>query len=164
MIRKDALSTEIKVLCALNFFAFGSYQKKVGNDLPILMSQGTPFSHSIREVSEAMSKTLLQKYGKFPDDQNAQKTVKEEFKFCVLEGVLGTVDCTHVAIIAPSNVGYHHESNYVNIRGWHSINVHSSKVFYLNLIRDAFSCKDEKHIEKSFFFIQSYLKIYISCK
>ncbi|CAL1300285.1 unnamed protein product [Larinioides sclopetarius] len=40
-----------------------------------------------------------------------------------LEGVLGTVDCTHVAIIALSNVGYHHESNYVNIRGWHSINV-----------------------------------------
>ncbi|CAL1301291.1 unnamed protein product [Larinioides sclopetarius] len=38
--RKDALSTEIKVLCALNFFAFGSYQKKVGNDLTILMSQG----------------------------------------------------------------------------------------------------------------------------
>ncbi|CAL1293970.1 unnamed protein product [Larinioides sclopetarius] len=70
MTRKDALSTEIKVLCALNFFAFGSYQKKVGNDLPILMSQGTPFSHSIREVSEAMSKNLLQKYGKFPDDQN----------------------------------------------------------------------------------------------
>ncbi|CAL1296860.1 unnamed protein product [Larinioides sclopetarius] len=123
MTRKDALSTEIKVLCALNFFAFGSYHKKVGNDIPILMSQGS-ISHSIREVSEAMSKNLLQKYVNFPDDQSAQKTVKEEFfKCCELEGVLGTVDCTHVAIIAPSNDGYHHESNYVNIRGWQSINV-----------------------------------------
>ncbi|CAL1298422.1 unnamed protein product [Larinioides sclopetarius] len=85
--RRDALSTEIKVLCALNFFAFASYQKKVGNDLPILMSWGS-FSHSIREVSEAMSKNLLQKYVKFPDDQSAQKTVKEEFfKCCGLEGV-----------------------------------------------------------------------------
>ncbi|CAL1298663.1 unnamed protein product [Larinioides sclopetarius] len=70
-----------------------------------------------------MSKNLLQKYVKFPDDQSAQKTVKEEFKCCGLEGVLGTVDCTHVAIIAPSNDRYHHESNYVNIRGGHSINV-----------------------------------------
>ncbi|CAL1300298.1 unnamed protein product, partial [Larinioides sclopetarius] len=121
--RKDALSTEIKLLCALNFFAFGSYQKKVWNDLPILMSRGI-VSHSIREVSKAMSKNLLQKYVKFPDDQSAEKTLKEEFfKCCGLEGVLGTVDCTHVAIIAPSNDGYQHESNYVNIRGWHSINV-----------------------------------------
>ncbi|CAL1298659.1 unnamed protein product [Larinioides sclopetarius] len=62
--RKDALSAEIK--------------KKIGNDLPILMSQGSVI-HSIREVSEAMSKNLLQKYVKFPDDQSAQKTVKEDF-------------------------------------------------------------------------------------
>ncbi|CAL1300288.1 unnamed protein product [Larinioides sclopetarius] len=69
------------------------------------MSQGS-VSHSIREVSEAKSKNLLHKYVKFPDVQFAEKTLKEEFfKCCGLEGVLGTVDCTHVAIIAPSNDG-----------------------------------------------------------
>ncbi|CAL1293967.1 unnamed protein product [Larinioides sclopetarius] len=55
-----------------------------------------------------MSKNLLQKYVKFPDDQSAQKTVKEDF-LSVVDLEASCVDCTHVAIIAPSNDGYHHE-------------------------------------------------------
>ncbi|GBO16029.1 hypothetical protein AVEN_115800-1, partial [Araneus ventricosus] len=65
--RKTALSTEIKVLCALNFLAFGFYQKKVGNDCLIQVSQSS-VSNCIRQVSEAMTNNLLRKYVKFPDD------------------------------------------------------------------------------------------------
>ncbi|GBN19969.1 Putative nuclease HARBI1 [Araneus ventricosus] len=118
--RKTALSTEMKVLCALNFFAFGCYQKKVGNDYLIQVSQSS-VSNCIRQVSEAMTNNLLRKYVKFPDDQSTQNAIKDEFfEYC---GVLGAIDCTHVAIVAPPDDGFHHEKNYVNRKGWHSINV-----------------------------------------
>ncbi|CAL1262123.1 unnamed protein product [Larinioides sclopetarius] len=80
-------------------------------------------SKCIREVSDVMSKNLLKKYVKFPGDQSTQTAIKEEFfQYCGLGGVLGAIDCTHVAIVAPPNDGYHHEKNYVNRKGWHSIN------------------------------------------
>lgn len=53
-----------------------------------------------------------------------QTAIKEEFfDYCGLGGIIGAIDCTHVAVIAPSNDGYHNEKNYVNRKGWHSINV-----------------------------------------
>ncbi|XP_054720599.1 ribosome biogenesis protein SPATA5-like [Uloborus diversus] len=57
------------VLCALNFFAGGRYQKKVGNDNYIKV---TPLSASncIRQVSQAMSQHLLRKLVQYPSDQS----------------------------------------------------------------------------------------------
>lgn len=50
--------------------------------------------------------------------------VKEEFyNYCKIAGVVGAIDCTHVAIVGPSNDGFHKEKNYVNRKGFHSINV-----------------------------------------
>ncbi|GBN18690.1 hypothetical protein AVEN_89426-1 [Araneus ventricosus] len=55
--RKTVLNIEIKVLCALNF-AFDYYQKKVGNDFLIRVSQSS-VSNCIREVSEAMTHNIF---------------------------------------------------------------------------------------------------------
>ncbi|GBM44580.1 hypothetical protein AVEN_250559-1 [Araneus ventricosus] len=82
--RKTALSTEIKVLRALNFFASGCYQKKVGNDCLIQVSQSS-VSNCIRQVSEAMTNNLLRNYVQFPDDQSTQNAIKNEFfEYCGL--------------------------------------------------------------------------------
>lgn len=38
-------------------------------------------------------------------------------------GVIGCIDCTHVAIIAPKEENNFPEEAYVNRKGYHSINV-----------------------------------------
>lgn len=37
--------------------------------------------------------------------------------------MIGAIDCTHVAIAGPPDDGFHNERDYVNIKGFHSINV-----------------------------------------
>jgi len=37
-------------------------------------------------------------------------------------GVIGTIDCTHVAIFPPPSEGLYPEHIYVNRKGYHSIN------------------------------------------
>ncbi|KAK4879203.1 hypothetical protein RN001_007349 [Aquatica leii] len=104
-VRSTSVPNALKVLCALHFYAHGSYQKSVGQDFFLGLSQ-TTVSRCIESVSEIISGQLSRRYLKFP------------------RGVIGCIDCTHVAVIAPSlehpqYPGY----AYLNRKGYYSINV-----------------------------------------
>lgn len=57
---------------------------------------------------------------RFPQTQEAKRRIKAEFmEKTNFPGTIGAIDCTHIAIIAPSQ----EEHNYLNRKGYHSKNV-----------------------------------------
>lgn len=96
--RHTKLSIETRILAALRFFATGSYQKCVGEEHNIAISQPA-MSNTISEVARA-TEAIAPRWIKFPTDAQRKQDVKfqfmERFGF---PGVMGVVDGTHVAIL-----------------------------------------------------------------
>ncbi|XP_044751420.1 putative nuclease HARBI1 [Coccinella septempunctata] len=130
------LDKETKVLVALKFFASGSYQMDIGANVWVGVSQSS-VSRSIEEVSAALnSNEIFNEYVKFPSTIRECEILRENFnqKF-EFPGVIGVIDCTHVAIVPPS--GDREEYLYVNRKKYHSLNVQlicSSNLRILNVI------------------------------
>lgn len=74
---RNGIPIHQKVLCALRFYANGSYQRSVGEEALIAMSQ-TCISNNIYEVSLALNK-LLQKYIKFPKTNEEKNRIKQRY-------------------------------------------------------------------------------------
>ncbi|XP_035457948.2 putative nuclease HARBI1 [Spodoptera frugiperda] len=112
-----AIPLEIKVLCTLSYLANGSYQRPEGviQHLP----QRTA-SRCIRQVVEALNSNYMLKNIQFPQTQQERSRIRQEFqrKFN-LPGVIGCIDCTHIAIVKP----HHDEHQFFNRKGYHSLNV-----------------------------------------
>lgn len=110
----------MQVLCALNFYAGGSYQRSVGRDAHNFVSQSI-VSRSIRKISEIISTHLGPKYVKFPQSQVEIEAIKQSFfiKYGV-RGIIGLIDCTQVPLTALENAI---EYLYLNRKGFHSLNV-----------------------------------------
>ncbi|CAG4958567.1 unnamed protein product [Colias eurytheme] len=109
---------EVKVLCALSFFATGSYQRIVG------VTQHLPqrtASRCIRQVVEALNSPLIvTKWIVFPQTHQERERIRQEFqKKFQLSGVIGCIACTHISIVKP----HIDEQNYLNRKGYHSLNV-----------------------------------------
>ncbi|XP_075750216.1 uncharacterized protein LOC142814755 isoform X2 [Rhipicephalus microplus] len=100
--RASGLSTERKVLCALRFFATGSFQKSIGREEHIGMSQPA-VSNTIHEVTEAIITVAARKMvADFLLTTAAKDEAKEEFvlRGCI-PGVLACADGTLVTIRKP---------------------------------------------------------------
>jgi hypothetical protein len=65
-----------QVLAALRFFATGSYQAAVGNDLHLGISQSST-SRSIHEVCAAVNARLAGRTVQFPLGQQERNRIKE---------------------------------------------------------------------------------------
>ncbi|XP_063216851.1 putative nuclease HARBI1 [Bacillus rossius redtenbacheri] len=88
------------------------------------MSQSS-VSRCVTQVSSCINEILLERYVKFPlaprDITNAQQRFMTKYHF---PGVVGILDCTHVAIVPPAvNDPDLPEHMFVNRKGYHSINV-----------------------------------------
>ncbi|XP_067645898.1 putative nuclease HARBI1 [Eurosta solidaginis] len=119
--RITAISTEKQVITALRFFATGCYQRPVGEQWGISMSQSS-VSRCIHRVTNAINHSLFFDKVKFPMTQIERQAAKEVFSASpapFVGGTIGAIDCTHVSIMSPRN----HEEAYVNHHGYHSINV-----------------------------------------
>uniref|UniRef100_A0A2H1W5I3 SFRICE_023918 n=1 Tax=Spodoptera frugiperda TaxID=7108 RepID=A0A2H1W5I3_SPOFR len=92
------------VLCTLSYLANGSYQRPEG------------VIH-IRQVVEALNSNYMLKN---IQTQQERSRIRQEFqrKFN-LPGVIGCIDCTHIAIVKP----HHDEHQFFNRKGYHSLNV-----------------------------------------
>ncbi|CAI6376575.1 unnamed protein product [Macrosiphum euphorbiae] len=118
------LTIERKVLTAIRFFASGSYQNDIGLSRYSALSQAS-VSNCITEVTSALNnRQLFDQFVYFPrslDELNAvRRGFNEKFGF---QGVVGVVDCTHIAIFPPPiNDELYPEHIYVNRKGYHSIN------------------------------------------
>ena len=114
--RNHALPPLLQVLIALRFYASGSFLQVIGDTFGVDKST---VSRAITDVSRALiAKQPL--FIKWPSTNDECTAIKNEF---YLRGgfpcVIGCVDGTHVRLQAPSQ----HENNYVNRKGFHSINV-----------------------------------------
>ncbi|XP_026743368.1 putative nuclease HARBI1 [Trichoplusia ni] len=112
------ISLETKVLCALSFLATGSYQKIVG--VGHYLTQRTT-SRCIREVVNALNHNwMVSRWIVFPQTPQERSIIKEKFQRTHnLPGVIGCIDCTHIAIVRPAE----EEHLFYNRKGFHSLNV-----------------------------------------
>ncbi|RVE41357.1 hypothetical protein evm_013989 [Chilo suppressalis] len=109
---------EIKVLCTLSFIATGSYQRIVG--VGQYLTQRTT-RRCIREVINAFNHNwIINRWIVFPQTPHERSLIKEKFqRKHNLPGVIGCIDCTHIAITRPSE----EEHIFFNRKGYHSLNV-----------------------------------------
>ncbi|NXL78678.1 ALP1 protein, partial [Leptocoma aspasia] len=113
--RSRAISPETQILAALGFYTSGSFQTRMGDAIGI--SQAS-MSRCVANVTEALVERASQ-FIHFPKDEATVQTLKDDFYgLAGMPGVLGVVDCTHVAIKAPNA----EDLSYVNRKGLHSLN------------------------------------------
>jgi len=126
-VRISGLSPEIQVLVAINFYANGSYQRPVGNQCELVISQPAT-SRCIRKVTQLMNMHLLQQWIKFPMTVQERTVARNKFIHAPqpFPSAIGAIDCTHINILAP-NV---HEEAYVNHHGNHSLNVQAVSIIH----------------------------------
>ena len=115
--RNHALKPQEQVLVALRFFASGSFLELVGDTVG-----GIPKCTVSRIVSR-VSTALARKQNQFilwPSTAAERQEIKQGFfEKGGFPGVIGCIDGTHIRIQGPSA----HESDFVNRKGFHSINV-----------------------------------------
>ena len=103
----------------MQFFANGSYQKVVGRDIFLALSQAS-VSRCVKKVTEALNRRMLQREISFPSPDEYPNIKRQFMENSGFPGMIGAIDCTHVLIIAPPEP---HEPSYVNRKGLHSLNV-----------------------------------------
>ena len=114
--RNHALPPLQQVLIGLRFYASGSFLQVIGDTFGVDKST---VSRVITDVSRALiAKQPL--FIKSPSTNEECTTIKNElYSRGRFPCVIGCVYGTHVRLQAPSQ----HENNYVNRKGFHSINV-----------------------------------------
>ncbi|XP_046403064.1 putative nuclease HARBI1 [Ischnura elegans] len=117
--RRSGVPVETQVLAALRFFTIGKYQRNVGNDSLISVSQST-MSRAIRVVARGIYEVLAREWIKFPQTTEERATVMERFEETFeMRRVLGCLDTCHIAITKPAE----HDEGYKNGNGFTSLNV-----------------------------------------
>lgn len=117
-IRNSRIHYQRRIMTAIRFFATGAYQQGVGQEYLLALSQPM-VSRCVSEVSQIIQNHFGPNWIKFPNENEMQINKRFFFEKCGLPGTIAAIDCTHVAIIAPLE----EEHNYINRKGYHSINV-----------------------------------------
>lgn len=116
--RQSALSIPTRFLCALRFFATGSYQRTVGQDFMACMSQ-TSVHRCIYEVADVLNE-IANEFVSIPTEQEEMQIKSEFYSISSFPGIVGLIDGTHIKIKAPT---HDVEYAYYCRKGGHSINV-----------------------------------------
>ncbi|KAJ8912701.1 hypothetical protein NQ315_012255 [Exocentrus adspersus] len=115
----NSVPGRIKLFAALRFYATGSYQRSIGSHFNFGISQ-TVVHRSIHEITEIINQHVTPLKIQFPRDRRTINENKQLFmERYDFPGVLGCIDCTHVAIVKPKE----EEHNFLNRKGYHSLNV-----------------------------------------
>ncbi|KAJ8909604.1 hypothetical protein NQ315_003714 [Exocentrus adspersus] len=137
--RISALSVTTKVLIALRFYGGGSYQVDVGSNINFAVSQPS-VSRCIQELTEALNnEDIFNQIVQFPRTFEELAEIRLGFyRQYHIPGIIGAIDCTHVAIIAPPlNDENYPEYVYINRKRYHSLNVqlicdHNMRILNVN--------------------------------
>ncbi|CAG4988661.1 unnamed protein product [Parnassius apollo] len=94
------ISLELKVLCALSFYATGSYQRLVGMGKHLGQ---TSVSKCVSQVTEALnSQIICNNFIKFPTSRAERDVIKQKFLTTYkIPGVIGCIDGSHFRIFTP---------------------------------------------------------------
>lgn len=124
--RVSAISKTTKVLIILNFLATGSYQTVIGNNVHCSGVSQATVSRWVEEVVQALNNPVVfNRWVKFPGTmEELRQNRRLFFEKHNIPGVVGVIDCTHIAIFPPpANYALHPEHIYVNRKQYHSLNV-----------------------------------------
>ncbi|XP_055707853.1 putative nuclease HARBI1 [Phlebotomus papatasi] len=101
--RETGLTKEQRVFCAIRFFAVGSYQRPIGQETRICLSQAS-VSRCVSEVSDIIDEFLAPQFISFPATETEKDEIKQEFyeRFGI-PGIIGLIDGTHILIKRPPN-------------------------------------------------------------
>ena len=114
--QNHAMSTTVQVFVALRFFDTGSFLQVIGDTLGLSKST---VSRIVNNVSYALARNQMH-FVKWPSTEAEIFQIKRRFyDKGGLPGVIGCVDGTQIRIQGPTE----NENNYVNRKGFHSINV-----------------------------------------
>jgi hypothetical protein len=116
--RKGALPSSMMVMIALRFYASGSFQQVVGD----IFGVSKMTVHKVIERVSSVLDQAMSHYITFDRQPLADKAKAKFYAMAGFPGVIGCIDCTHVKILAPSPPAYN-EGEFVNRKGYHSINV-----------------------------------------
>ncbi|XP_044755625.1 putative nuclease HARBI1 isoform X2 [Coccinella septempunctata] len=123
--RSSALDSQLKTLIALRFFATGSYQMDAASNIFLAVSQSS-VSRAINEVVGVLNlPQVFNTWIHFPMQIHQLNQLRNQFyQNHGFPGVVGCIDCAHVAIFPPKvDDEVYPERIYVNRKGYHSINV-----------------------------------------
>ncbi|KAM7299918.1 putative nuclease HARBI1 isoform X1 [Ixodes scapularis] len=98
------MTVEDQVLCALRFYATGSFQGMVASDEHLARDQGT-VSIALRAVSVAIVRSLGIQHGwiHFPQTASERDDLERGFQLLGrIPGVIGCIDGTMISIVGPS--------------------------------------------------------------
>ncbi|XP_067208477.1 uncharacterized protein [Linepithema humile] len=119
----------LKVTTAIRFMASGSYQADIGHNIYSAISQPA-VSRCINNITKVLNEPeVFNRWIKCPSNLQEVKSVRDGIVYRFWQkyqfpGVIGCIDCTHMAIIAPPTCHPQFpEHIYVNRKGYHSINV-----------------------------------------
>ncbi|XP_062373197.1 putative nuclease HARBI1 [Sardina pilchardus] len=114
--RSHALPVPLQVLTTLGFLATGAFQRELSDRSG--MSQSS-LSRAMPAVLDGIIR-MSARYVRFPYDAVDQANIKAQFAAIAgFPNEIGAIDCTHIAIKAPSDG----EFAYVNRKHFHSLNV-----------------------------------------
>lgn len=119
MARKAfAIDTVVKLSACLRFFAEGTYQKGVGRQVDVSLSQST-LSAVLSEVLDVFETCLCDRWIVWPTKDEMQEIALSFYQKFKMPGVVGCIDGTHVKIVAPRS----NKHLYYNRKGYYSMNV-----------------------------------------
>ncbi|XP_049315330.1 putative nuclease HARBI1 [Bactrocera dorsalis] len=122
-VQKSNIPFDLRFLTSLYFYGHGSYQKCVGNNYMLSMSQS-----SVSRALHFISKLIVDVKGSeicFPSSAQDVSDAKKGFytKFGI-KGTIGAIDCTHIGIVSPSTTDATTPlSLFMNRKGFYSLNV-----------------------------------------
>lgn len=117
-IKDTRVSYQQRILVALRFYAIGNYQRGIGQEYLLGVSQPV-VSRTLSEVSRVIVQHFANNWIRFPMGNDRLVNKRKFFEISGMPGVIGSIDCTHIKILSPGV----EEHAYLNRKGYHSINV-----------------------------------------
>lgn len=109
----------VQFCSVLNFYASGSYQRRVGSDAFAFMSQ-TLVSRCVRAYSFVIATKIMDQFIQFPQSAEEIKTLHDELQEIVdFPGAFAIVDGSLVALAAVSHLTEH---TFLSRKGFHALN------------------------------------------
>ncbi|XP_055716147.1 putative nuclease HARBI1 [Phlebotomus papatasi] len=109
----------LQILCVLNFFTTGSYQRPLGRMSLFWMITEDMAMGYVEKICHTIEKYMYSKYVSFPYSNNQAIPIKEKFKQSTgLPGVVGIIDGFHIPFTGylPTRV-----NDYYNTLGYYSL-------------------------------------------
>ncbi|WAR15468.1 HARB1-like protein [Mya arenaria] len=114
-MRSNPLPPLLTVLCCLHFFATGAHHIVIAQAHGVSRSAVGKAIHAVSVILAG----LLNRYVKFPTGLEIESVKRKFYSVAGFPNVVGAVNGTHVKIQAPPD----NEADYVNRKGYHSLNV-----------------------------------------